>query len=198
MNKKKLRKKYFHMRKSFSQKEIIKMSNEIFSHLKNIFFIWEKTYYHIFLPIREYKEVNTFIIINFLLKIGKCVTIPCSNFRNFSIENCLFHENTILTKKKYGILEPIPMHKSIVSISLIEIIFIPLLIFDSKGYRIGYGKGFYDRFISLCEKNVIKIGLSFFYPIKKIKDIHKNDLLIDIGVTPYHIFFFKKFNKEKL
>lgn len=195
MNKKKLREKYFHMRKSISEKEIIKMSYEIFFHLKKIFFIWKKTYYHIFLPIREYKEIDTFIIINFLLKIGKCVIIPCSNFRKLSIENCIFHENTILTKKKYGILEPIPMHKFIVSISLIEVIFIPLLIFDSKGYRIGYGKGFYDRFIPLCKKNVIKIGLSFFSPIKRIQNIHNNDLLIDIGITPNHIFFF---NKEKL
>ncbi|AGW85909.1 5-formyltetrahydrofolate cyclo-ligase [Blattabacterium sp. (Nauphoeta cinerea)] len=190
MNKKKLREKYLCIRKSISRIEIIKMSYEIFFHLKKIFFLWKKTYYHIFLPIHEYKEVDTFIIIDFLFKIGKCVTIPCSNFRNLSIENCLFHNNTILIKKKYGILEPIPVHKSIVSISLIEVIFVPLLIFDLKGYRIGYGKGFYDRFIPLCEKNVIKIGLSFFYPIKKIENPHKNDLLIDIGITPNHIFFF--------
>ncbi|WP_185867051.1 5-formyltetrahydrofolate cyclo-ligase [Blattabacterium cuenoti] len=192
MNKKKLRKKYFSMRKSISQNEIIKMSYEIFFQLKKILFIWNKTYYHIFLPIRKYKEVNTFIIINFLLKIEKCVTVPCTNFYKLSIDNCLFHENTILIKKKYGILEP--MHKHRISISLIEVIFIPLLAFDLKGYRIGYGKGFYDRFIPLCKENTIKIGLSFFYPIKRIENIHKKDLLIDIGITPNHIFFFKKFS----
>ncbi|WP_341657996.1 5-formyltetrahydrofolate cyclo-ligase [Blattabacterium cuenoti] len=198
MNKKKLRKKYLHMRKSISRNRIRKMSSEIFFQLIKIFFLWKKTYYHIFLPIRKHKEIDTFIIINFLLKIGKYVTVPCSNFQKLSIENCFFHEKTILTKKKYGILEPITRHKFIVSISLIEVIFIPLLIFDFKGYRIGYGKGFYDRFIPLCKKNIIKIGLSFFYPIKKIQDIHKNDLSIDIGITPNHIFFFNKFNKKKL
>ncbi|WP_341664798.1 5-formyltetrahydrofolate cyclo-ligase [Blattabacterium cuenoti] len=192
MNKKKLREKYLHMRKSISRNRIRKMSSEIFFQLKKIFFLWKKTYYHIFLPIQKHKEIDTFIIINFLLRKGKYVTVPCSNFQKLSIENCLFHENTILTKKKYGILEPISMHKFIVSISLIEVIFIPLLIFDCKGYRIGYGKGFYDRFILLCRKNIIKIGLSFFYPIKKIKNIHKNDLSIDIGITPNHIFFFNK------
>ncbi|WP_185871555.1 5-formyltetrahydrofolate cyclo-ligase [Blattabacterium cuenoti] len=192
MNKEKLRAQYFYMRKSISQYEIMKMSYEIFFQLKKLFFIWKNTYFHIFLPICEHKEVNTFIIIDFLLKTGKCVTIPCSNFRKLSIENCFFHKNTILIKKKYGILEPISRHKSIVSISLIEVIFIPLLIFDSKGYRVGYGKGFYDRFVPLCEKNIIKIGLSFFSPIKEINNIHKDDLLIDIGITPNHIFFFKK------
>ncbi|WP_185849134.1 5-formyltetrahydrofolate cyclo-ligase [Blattabacterium cuenoti] len=197
MNKKKLREKYFHMRKSIPQKEISRMSYEIFFQLKKIFFIWKKTYYHIFLPIYEYKEIDTFIMINFLLKIGKCVTIPCSNFRELSMDNCLFHNNIILKKKKYGILEPIPIHKYTVSISLIDVIFIPLLIFDLKGYRVGYGKGFYDRFISSCEKKAIKIGLSFFPPIGEIKNIHKNDLSIDIGITPNHIFFFEKF-KGKL
>ncbi|WP_242673953.1 5-formyltetrahydrofolate cyclo-ligase [Blattabacterium sp. DPU] len=185
------------MRKSISQDKIIKMSYEIFLHLKKMFFIWEKTYYHIFLPIREYKEVDTFIIINFLLKMGKCVTIPCSNFKELSIENCFFHEKTILTKKKYGILEPIQRHKFIVSISLIEVIFIPLLIFDFKGHRIGYGKGFYDRFITLCKKNVIKIGLSIFPPIKKIERVHKNDLFLDIGITPNHIYCFRKNSIKK-
>ncbi|WP_185861177.1 5-formyltetrahydrofolate cyclo-ligase [Blattabacterium cuenoti] len=188
MNKKKLRKKYFYMRKYISHVEIIKMSYKIFFQLKKIFFIWEKTYYHIFLPIREHQEINTFIIINFLLKMGKCVTIPCSDFEKLSIENCLYHEDIILIKNKHGILEPISMHKYIVPISLIEIIFIPLLIFDLKGHRIGYGKGFYDRFIPLCKKNVIKIGLSFFSPIKEIQNIHKYDLLIDIGITPDYIF----------
>ncbi len=68
MNKQKLRDKYFSYRKSISKKKVIQMSHEIFSQIKNIFFIWEKTYYHIFLPIQEYKEVDTFIIIDFLLK----------------------------------------------------------------------------------------------------------------------------------
>ncbi|WP_238785037.1 5-formyltetrahydrofolate cyclo-ligase [Blattabacterium cuenoti] len=88
-------------------------------------------------------------------------------------------------------------HKHVISASLIEVIFIPLLIFDLKGYRIGYGKGFYDRFISLCSKNVIKIGLSFFPPIKKIINIHKNDLSIDIGITTDHVFFLIKNLKNK-
>ncbi|WP_185857863.1 5-formyltetrahydrofolate cyclo-ligase [Blattabacterium cuenoti] len=197
MNKKKLRKKYLHMRRYISQNEIRKMSYDIFFQLKKIFFIWEKKLYHIFIPIQKFREINTFIIINFLLKKEKCVTIPCSNFHKLSIENCLFHENTILIKKKHGILEPIPMHKYIISISMIEVIFIPLLIFDLKGYRIGYGKGFYDRFIPLCKKNVMKIGLSYFSPIKKIQNIHKNDLFLDIGITPSQIFLFDKNSRNK-
>ncbi|ACY40161.1 5-formyltetrahydrofolate cyclo-ligase [Blattabacterium sp. (Blattella germanica) str. Bge] len=198
MNKKKLRKKYFCYRQSLSQKEVFDKSYEIFFQMKKIFFIWGRKYYHIFLPIRKYKEVDTFILVNFLLKRGKYITIPCSNFNRISIENCFFDKNVLLKKNNYGILEPVPRHKYVVSPYFIEIIFIPLLIFDLRGYRIGYGKGFYDRFIPLCKKNVIKIGLSFFSPIKKIIDIHENDLSIDIGITPDHIFFFENIKKKIL
>ncbi len=67
MNKKELRKKYFFYRKSFSKKEIFKKSYEIFLQLKKLF-IWNKKYYHIFLPIQKHNEINTFIIIDFLFK----------------------------------------------------------------------------------------------------------------------------------
>ncbi|MDR1804616.1 MAG: hypothetical protein LBQ72_00100 [Flavobacteriales bacterium] len=121
-------------------------------------------------------------------KKKKHITIPYSNFTNSSIDNCYFDKNTLLKINKYGISEPIQKH--IVHPSLIEVLFIPLLVFDLKGYRIGYGKGFYDRFIPLCKKNVLKIGLSFFPPINCIQPIHKKDLVIDIGITIDQTFFF--------
>ncbi|WP_185850900.1 5-formyltetrahydrofolate cyclo-ligase [Blattabacterium cuenoti] len=185
----KLRKKYLFYRKKLSKIEVIKMSHDIF-HLSKKLSFWNKNFYHIFLPIKKYNEINTFIITDFLLKERKKITIPCSDFIKNSIENCLFHEKSFLKKNRYGILEPVD--KYIIHPSLIEVIFIPLLIFDLKGYRIGYGKGFYDKFITKCNKNVIKIGLSFFPPIEKIGSIHKNDLIIDIGITINKIFFFSK------
>ncbi|WP_185858435.1 5-formyltetrahydrofolate cyclo-ligase [Blattabacterium cuenoti] len=195
MNKEKLRKKYFFYRKSISQEEVTKMSYKIFFQIKKILYLWEKKYYHIFLPIQKNKEVDTFMIIDFLLKKGKYIIVPSSNFHLISIENCFFNKNTSLFKNKHGILEPI--YKHIVSISLIEVIFIPLLIFDLKGFRVGYGKGFYDRLIPLCRKNVIKIGLSFFPPVKEIINIHEKDLFLNIGVTTDRIFFFKKGSVKK-
>ncbi|WP_235610885.1 5-formyltetrahydrofolate cyclo-ligase [Blattabacterium clevelandi] len=95
---------------------------------------------------------------------------------------------------KYGIPEPI--NKNIIPPYFIEVIFIPLLVFDLKGYRIGYGQGFYDRFLTLCKKNILKIGLSLFDPINCIKPIHKYDLTIDIGITMNHTFFFQNSRKK--
>ncbi|WP_185882846.1 5-formyltetrahydrofolate cyclo-ligase [Blattabacterium cuenoti] len=188
--KEKYRKYFLKYRKGFSSKEIIQMSYNIFLMTKNIFFIWNYMYYHIFLPMDKYNEVHTFFIINFLLKKKKFVTVPILDFPNHSINNCMFHKKCILKKNKYGILEPI--YKIFLPITSIDVIFIPLLIFDMRGYRIGYGKGYYDKFMFLCKKNVLKIGLNFFHPINKIEDIHQNDLLLNIGVTPNSIFYFIK------
>ncbi|WP_238785514.1 5-formyltetrahydrofolate cyclo-ligase [Blattabacterium cuenoti] len=108
------------------------------------------------------------------------------------MDNCLFNYQIAkhTTKNKYGIIEPI--NKIIIPNYFIEVIFIPLIIFDLKGYRIGYGKGFYDKFITLCSNNILKIGLSMFSPINNIQSVHKNDLILDIVITPNKIFFFNK------
>ncbi|WP_185872677.1 5-formyltetrahydrofolate cyclo-ligase [Blattabacterium cuenoti] len=190
-NKEFMRKKYFFCRKHFSKTKILFNSHKIFMQLKKLM-IWNKTYYHIYLPIKTNNEIDTFTIINFLIKKKKIVTIPYSNFDTKCIENCLFnHKIAKNTKKnKYGIIEPIK--KIILPNDFIEVIFIPLIIFDLKGYRIGYGKGFYDKFIQLCRNNIIKIGLSIFPPIRNIQSLHKNDLRLDIGITPNKIFFLTK------
>jgi 5-formyltetrahydrofolate cyclo-ligase len=65
-----------------------------------------------------------------------------------------------------------------------------LLIFDQKGYRVGYGKGYYDRFLANCSNNAILLGISFFEPIQIIKDTHEFDIPLTIGLTPEQIYEF--------
>ncbi|WP_185868429.1 5-formyltetrahydrofolate cyclo-ligase [Blattabacterium cuenoti] len=190
MNEKEIiRKKFLEKRKLLNKIYIKKMSYKISLRMNRII-PYNKKHYNIFLPIKNNNEFNTFFIIDFLLKKKKCITVPYSNFRNFSIKNCIYNKKTILKKNPFGIMEPV--YKKIIPNHLIEVIFIPLIIFDINGYRIGYGKGFYDRMIPLCKKNLLKIGMSFFHPIKSIGSIHKHDIYLDIGVTPDSIFFFKK------
>jgi 5-formyltetrahydrofolate cyclo-ligase len=55
------------------------------------------------------------------------------------------------------------------------VVFVPLLAFDKKGNRVGYGKGFYDAFLSKCKPETIKIGLSFFEAEETIDDVFEND-----------------------
>ena len=77
----------------------------------------------------------------------------------------------------------------------IEVVFIPLLAYDLKGNRVGYGKGFYDRFLKKLSKNTNKIGLSFFLPENYISDCSNHDIQMDYCVSPEKVFNFlwKKF-----
>ena len=66
----------------------------------------------------------------------------------------------------------------------------PLIIVDKIGNRVGYGKGYYDRFLINCDKKVIKVGLSFFDIIEKIEDTTYNDIRLNYCITPKKIIKF--------
>ena len=87
-----------------------------------------------------------------------------------------------------GIPEPVDGLE--VPASKLDVVFVPLLAFDKKGHRVGYGGGFYDRFLKSCKKDVLKIGLSFFLPELEIEDIHSDDIPLDFCVTPGEVFRF--------
>ena len=69
-------------------------------------------------------------------------------------------------------------------------VFVPLLAFDEKGNRVGYGKGFYDQFLSKCQPETIKIGLSFFESETLISDTLSTDIQLDYCVTPTKVYNF--------
>jgi 5-formyltetrahydrofolate cyclo-ligase len=70
------------------------------------------------------------------------------------------------------------------------VVFVPLLAFDEVGNRVGYGKGFYDKFLGNCKKEVIKIGLSFYEAEPEIIDIYTNDIRLNYCITPQNIYKF--------
>jgi len=86
---------------------------------------------------------------------------------------------------------PEPQNGLTVPPSEIEVVFIPLLAYDKKGHRVGYGKGFYDRFLSKCKPNTLKIGLSLFEPEEKIEGLDATDIPLDYCVTPVKVYEFK-------
>ena len=97
-------------------------------------------------------------------------------------------QNTNFITNKLGIREPIS--KVSFDTSLIEIIIVPLLVFDKNGHRVGYGGGYYDRFMSNINDDVIKVGLSLFDPIDNISDINDKDIPLNFVVTPTSTFNF--------
>ena len=187
MHKKELRSKYKSLRASLSDNEIEEKSLAIANKLLALP-IWEKTYFHIFLPIIEQKEVDTEVVLHLLAGKDKEIIVSKSDFENRKMTHFLLTDATKIKINDYNIPEPIDGIE--IPTSKIEVVFVPLLAFDKKGNRVGYGKGFYDRFLSECNPETIKIGLSFFDAEELIEDVFENDVKLDYCVTPNTVFSF--------
>ena len=187
MNKKELRIKYKALRKELSENEVDEMSLAIANKALTLP-IWEKTYFHIFLPITEQNEVNTEFVLHLLSGKDKEILISKSDFATRKMTHFLLTDNTKIKKNQYNIPEPVDGLE--VPTSKIEVVFVPLLAFDKTGHRVGYGKGFYDTFLSECKPEVIKIGLSFFEAEESITDVFENDIRLDYCVTPNGVYRF--------
>ena len=187
MNKADLRQKYKGKRQKLSLEEIEKKSLAIANHLLQLK-IWNKTYYHIFLPIVEQNEVDTEFILQILAGKDKEIVVSKSDFETLEMSHFLLTDNTKVIKNDYNIPEPV--NGLPVPVEMIDVVFVPLLAFDKQGNRVGYGKGFYDKFLSQCKPDVIKIGLSFFEPEDVIDDVFETDVKLDFCVTGDEIICF--------
>lgn len=136
---------------------------------------------HIFLPILEKKEPDTFLIIEWLKQEHPSVKVivPKADFKSLQMTHHVFSGHEDLQKNMFNILEP--QHADLHS-GDIDLVLVPLLAFDLLGYRVGYGKGFYDRFLK--ELNTIKLGLALFEPVTQISDPDPHDVPLDSCITP--------------
>ncbi|WBX74176.1 5-formyltetrahydrofolate cyclo-ligase [Tenacibaculum pacificus] len=181
MNKTALRNIYKEKRKSLSEKEIHTFEKNIYKQIFDIDFSNIQNI-HVFLSIKNQKEIDTYPIIDYLRSLNKTIIISKSNFSDNTLEHSIFDKNTTLEISKYGIPEPINAKKF--EVKNIDLVFVPLLISDKQNYRVGYGKGFYDRFLSNCKKDIITIGLNFFEPITEITDSNNYDIPLNNIIFP--------------
>ncbi|MFK6999523.1 5-formyltetrahydrofolate cyclo-ligase [Flavobacterium oreochromis] len=188
MIKSELRLKYKTLRKALTFDEIMNDSLNIANHCLDLP-IWEKTYFHLFLPIEKQKEINTEFILQILSGRDKEVIVSKTDFETREMTHYLLTDNTQFQVNDYGIPEPVDGIE--VPVSKLNVVFVPLLAYDKKGNRVGYGKGFYDQFLASCKPDTVKIGLSYFDPEDLISDVSPNDILLDYCVTPYGVIQFK-------
>ncbi|WP_298494468.1 5-formyltetrahydrofolate cyclo-ligase [uncultured Algibacter sp.] len=187
MLKSELRKTYKRLRNDLSENQIDDLSLAISNQVLKLP-IWEYSFYHIFLAIEEQKEVNTDYILNILSGKDKNILISKSDFETGGMNHFLLTDSTVIKKNDYNIPEPVDGIE--ILNDKIEVVFIPLLAFDKKGNRVGYGKGFYDRFLANCKPETLKIGLSFFEAEVEITDIFENDIGLDYCVTALRTYEF--------
>ncbi len=173
MKKAELRRIYKKKRKELSKDQIRLKSLDLLQQLKETP-IFENQTFHIFLPIKEQNEVFTWFFIAFLRMKEKTVVISKSNFKTMTLEHFILNRDTLLEENHYGISEPVEAQR--ITSKKIDVVFVPLLISDRKNNRVGYGKGFYDRFLAECREDVQTVGLNFFEPIEEIEDSDQFDI----------------------
>lgn len=187
MTKAQLRKLYKEKRTKLAEAEIDNLSLAIANQCLNLD-IWDFSIYHLYLSIDRHKEINTNYLLNILQGKDKTIAIPKTDFSTLNLKNYLLDDNTKLALNNYGIPEPVNGLE--INHQQIDVVFVPLLAFDEKGNRVGYGKGFYDRFLASCKTDCLKIGLSFFNAEVEIEDVSTNDIRLNYCVTPKKIYMF--------
>lgn len=188
MLKKDLRIKYSKLRSSLSKTQLTQHSIAI-ANLTLQLPLWHFQYFHIFLPIENKFEIDTEGIISILLGLDKNIIVP-KIVSATDLEHYLLTDNTQFITNSLQIPEPVD--GITIDPKKLDVVFIPLLAFDTVGNRIGYGKGYYDRFLSECREDVMKIGLSIFEAEQKIEDVYLTDIPLDYCVTPTKIYAFKE------
>jgi 5-formyltetrahydrofolate cyclo-ligase len=190
MTKAEIRKLYLQKRTGLSEGEYIqcnyRLCEQFFAHI-DLSFI---KVIHTFIPIEKHHEPNTWLIIDRLRREHPHIrlSLPRVNNQTAEMENFYFEGLHQLKTNTWGIQEPkqgVPTEPD-----NIDLVLVPLLAFDLTGHRVGYGKGFYDKFLSLCKPSCQRLGISLFPPIDKIDDVWAEDQPLTAAVTPDEILRF--------
>jgi 5-formyltetrahydrofolate cyclo-ligase len=188
MDKSAIRKEHQELRKAISieKREDFseQISNKVLDYLKANSSI---RHIHIFLTISRLNEINTFPLVKKLKDLGYFLYTSYVNPETGVLDTLDITHTKEFKSDAFGI--PLPSDFKKGQNANIQLVLIPLLAFDLKGNRLGYGKAYYDRFLATFHHKIIKAGLSFFLPVKEIPT-EAHDIGLDICITPEKTYYF--------
>ena len=190
MTKSVLREAYKQKRAALSEKERLRLNDLLLIQFQQMEIPYDVNVLMSYWPLERHAEVNTFLMTDYLQfrRPGLQIAYPIANFEDHTMKIMLADEDTDFKKNIYGIAEPVNGVE--IAAADVDMVFVPLLVFDKNGYRIGYGKGFYDRFLPACREESLKIGFSYFEPVLAIDGISQFDVPLTTGITPGDIYEF--------
>lgn len=182
-SKQQLRQQYLQQRQQLSVDEYDALNKKLLSEFQKLDLTGINCI-HLFLPMKENNEPDTYAIRDWLKVSHPHIKIvfPQTNFKTLTMRSFADDADLKLEVNKYGITEPVRGNE--VNTSAIDLVILPMLIFDKQGYRVGYGKGFYDRFCAQCKPGTKFIGLSLFDPVESIDDVNEYDVWMYSCLTP--------------
>ena len=183
MNKLALRNYYKEKRAQLEPEERLAASSKIALKLDSAF-SFENELISVFLPISRLFEIDTRFIIEKLSSMNTFCS-PVADFSDHTMKHIQLSGDTILEENEWGIPEPSYGH--IFKAEEISVVLVPLLISDIHGNRLGYGKGFYDRFLANTNKDVVVVGLNYFEPIEALPELNEHDIPLHYLITPENV-----------
>ena len=180
--KKEIRKSIIEKRNKIKNKDKTSMDKKIIESFKK-----EDSYKKargIFIYIGFGSEINTKVIIEDALKKGKEVYVPKVKGKEMLLIKIDSLEN--LVTSSYGILEPIGDNNNF-DVDKLDLLVMPGVAFDNSGNRIGYGGGYYDRFLEKNKTNAEKIALAYEFQILNSINNEKHDVNVDKIITEERI-----------
>ena len=177
-----LRKKYFSLRK----KKYYEIDKDFFSPL--ISFIksnFKKKDFKLALYYPTSFEINVLKILDNKYMINKSILLPVTD-KHKRMNFFSWKKNRVLLVNKFGVLEPIKT-----SFKIPNLILVPLVAFDKYKHRLGYGKGFYDRYLNKYLKkfsNILTVGVAFSFQKHHKLPIDKNDVKLNYILTEKGIY----------
>jgi 5-formyltetrahydrofolate cyclo-ligase len=183
LTKAELRKIFIAKRAQLSQVDYERLNHDLLEQFKQVD-LSNINCIHLFLPIHKRKEPDTFLIRDWLAAHHPHIqrVFPKADFATSTMQHYIHDEQLQMGINAFGIPEPIDGNT--VDPKDIDMVLVPLLAFDRQGYRVGYGKGFYDRFMAQCKPGTRFVGLSFFEPVEIINDANEFDQKIQECLLP--------------
>lgn len=177
-------------RRALPANELTRRSARLQKHLLEEFEVGAWKWLHIFLPIPQQHEPGTWHIIHRIweLKLPVQLAVPVVQPNGQSLRHYHLTPETSLIENRWGIPEPVGAAE--VFPMQFDAVLVPLLAFDEEGHRVGYGKGFYDRFLLECRPEALRIGLSLEPPVPNITDAWSGDVQLNACVTPEEVRWF--------
>lgn len=187
MIKSEARKKLMEQRKNLTANECIKLDDLLLIQLQKL--DWSNVHcVASFYPLEQHNEPNTLLFAKYLKAIipDLIMAYPIINANDLTMQ--FFAETETLQQNKYGIMEPLP--NQLIEAEFIDAILVPLIGVDEIGHRIGFGKGFYDKYFVNFPADRPRIGISYFEPIPNIQDTHEFDVPLTHCITPWNSYEF--------
>lgn len=187
-SKREIRQYYRQLRKQLSSQAVNDGSRMIAQQLAH----WldgrpDLEHFHLFFPIAKLTEVNTFYIKDLLESQGKILYTSQVTKEGGQLDTLRLPSGATFFIDEWGI--PVPQESLRIAPTKVQVVLVPLLAYDKKGNRLGFGKGYYDTFLGSLPPSVIKIGLSFFSP-EEVLPVEPHDIPLNYCISPKQIWAF--------